>query len=227
MTAMRLVLPTAPRDPAIDRERRQGWDLSERHVVPASREQQPRAIPSTEESGDGKAMSSEQLQYRLAVTVFDDPANLSRAVFSLLADGLQSAQLCLVAYDETLTYLKENKNLSDDIRGRLAFLWTDVSDWPGYDGAARVVATSGPLLTRLGEIDTALDDVRRPFKSIASQRSLLVEQIDPGTLALVVSSADAAQQRQSTRRLLQATCHSVKTFEFPLSPRTAQSDPSN
>ena len=168
-------------------------------------------------------------QVRLAIGVFDEPENLCGALLSLADDGFQPEQFCLVARAATLVgfdRLTILGRLAEDRRQYLARLRDRIASWPTSSVAGTadehgIVATSSPVLSFLLQAPVAGG---RSTAGLPAEPVIEIEaQAIRGAIVLVIRAMTPAQQRRSTRTLLDTSLHSVKTYDFtiPASPHPA------
>lgn len=164
---------------------------------------------------DGPSMNPEADHFRLAVATFDEANSLRRAVEALLAAGLSSEQLCLLARKETLAGLSAP---ASDAAHASSFkaLVSSFEAWPVP--GVNVVATAGTLRDSLVQIQGHDSRKAAEVGLQAAQRPDLAEHIGDGAVTIVVRSATPAQQSVATRTLLSRSSHRVKTYEFTFSP---------
>lgn len=160
-------------------------------------------------------------QHRLAITVFDEPVSLSRTLRTLIGEGFQRAQFCLVALKDIMPQAITASALDG--------LFTDggprlrlVDGWRLFGERQPIVATSSEIL------DAMVDDgPASPLAAVAADeasacasrlpgahRRELAGQVLRGGIVLIVTSPTPSQHRQCARILLGASNHSVKTYEF-------------
>ena len=170
-------------------------------------------------------MSQGAEQIRLAIGVFDSPSSLWRTVLALMDDGLMPEQFCLLTTAPTAAEISPpagiDKDISDADRYRVSRLYEQVETWPESGNSRRIVATSGPLLNSLLKVQMADAASKNPGVS-GEHMSEMLKQVRHGGLLLVIRSLSPAQQRLSTRALLDQSPHSVKTYDFAVSADQAQ-----
>ena len=167
-------------------------------------------------------MSQGAEQIRLAIGVFDGPTSLWRTVLSLMDDGLLPEQFCLLATAAKAAEIGRPAGIGDDIsesdRYRVSTLYERVETWPdetgpGSGNSHRIVATAGPLVDSVSIAQRAGGALKNVGVS-AEHMSEMLKQVQLGGLVLVINSLSPAQQRLSTRALLDHSPYSVKTYDF-------------
>ena len=158
-------------------------------------------------------------QFRLAITAFDDPQTAWGTIRALLANGFDIEQFCLVALARSL------ERVVGDDSCRFRALVEQVEDWPSIGGEKtndghQIVATAGPLIR---SVLPALGDESEAHAHITPEHRLELEaQARQGAIVLIVESSNPAQQRLSTRTLLDQSSRSVKTYEFAVASSDGQ-----
>ena len=170
-------------------------------------------------------MSQGAEQIRLAIGVFDSPTSLWRTVLALMDDGLMPEQFCLLTTERTASEVGRPASISEDIgdadRDRVSRLYEQVETWPGSGNSHRIIATSGPLLDSL--LNVQMSDAASKNAGISGEHMAeMLKQVRRGGLVLVIRSLSPAQQRLSTRALLDQSPHSVKTYDFTVPADRAQ-----
>lgn len=155
-------------------------------------------------------MSQGAEQVRLAIGVFDDPDNLWRTVRALMDDGFSLEQFCLVGLASTVADIGRTGYAPAFQPG----LFSQVEAWPGTGDGHAIVATSGPLLNSLLSPQAPGTDSGNQSRMFTEHTSEILVQVLKGTIVLVIRSLTPAQQRSSTRTLLDQSSHSVKTYDF-------------
>ncbi len=156
-------------------------------------------------------------QCRLTIAVFDEPERLWRTIQTLLGAGLPVEQFCLAALATTMACVADASPISEADCSLLTTLTQKVEAWPGGQNGHSIVATSGSLFKTLSHAQSAGDGARTHARISALHWSELVEQIRNGAIVLIVSASSPAQQRLSTRTLLNESSRSVQTYEFAIS----------
>lgn len=161
-------------------------------------------------------------QMRLAITVFDKPRKLERALKSLISQGFSRQQLCVAASEAKATTVQQTISAEYSEFHEIVALLEQARDWPGLADGHHVVATSGSLLDTLlmGSVnaDGAGNGDLRAFE-IGSE---LVPQLMEGDIALIVRSMTAEQHVTATRALLRESSQRVRTYDYTIArPQTS------
>ncbi len=150
---------------------------------------------------------------RLAIAAFDAPDRLWRTIQTLLGEGFVLEQICLAAEATTMARAAD---MSLDAHAVLA---RPIETWPRRPEAPAgppIVATSGPLFRLLEHAQSAGDRGTVHARISAQHWSDLAQHMDNGAIVLIVSAACPAQQRISTRTLLNESSRRVQTYEFAM-----------
>jgi hypothetical protein len=164
-------------------------------------------------------MAPHSEQTRLVFTVFDEIDRLWRAVVSLIDEGIEAGQFCVVALDRCRPVLDSSLRAAA-IAGRqaeLAHLLKTMKPCPWLGPSREVFATSGAVLAELCGADGA-GHVRPVPPAVAKLRESFASLSAPCATGLVVSSRSPRQQSVVTRTLLHHSSYWVTTHEFAVSP---------
>lgn len=153
---------------------------------------------------------------RLAFTVFDETDRLWSAILSLIDEGIDIGQLCIISNQDQKAALVVSLR-GDKFAGRLAQLEPLVQSMkpcPWLAHSRSVLATSGPVLSRLNGSDCGIEHGAPLPKAIATLRESIACIPSLGVTGLIVNSRDPGQQSLATRTLLEHSLHWVTTHEF-------------
>lgn len=162
---------------------------------------------------------------RLAVTTFEEPERLWRAVAALLDAGLATEQICLVGLASTMARFAATVSGTPDQVRRATALFSDLHDWPGTSDSQLIVGTSGELLRALLQAQAISVGPNGETSTSIRKKLDLEGQVRDGNIALVVGSSGARQQLLTTRNLLAISSHRVLAYEFSLRASPVSSQP--
>lgn len=167
---------------------------------------------------DEPFMSPEADHFRLAVATFDAPGSLGRAVDALVAAGVSTDQICLVARRETFVGLVQSPAATGG--SAIQRLTSALDTWPG--SGASVQATAGLLRDSLTQLHLLDPQKSSDCGSQAAQRPDFGDSVPDGAVTLIVRSRTPAQQSIATRTLLSQSSNRVKTYEFTFAACSAK-----